>query len=141
MTEEMSSEHQAILEEVAHTHQRIDALAKDMEIHVAETHASLVSHADLDASLTKSTKLLEDWIKEATADRRHIRQQLHDLADVVLGEKTVNFDGEVERKGGLKDAIDGNRVRFALPWPQVWTLIGVIITAAGGVIAAIIGAG
>lgn len=60
------------------------------------------------------------------------------IADVVLGERHETYDGEIERKGGLADALNGTGFKVKIPWAKVLVVVTTIITVAGTIIVAII---
>jgi len=62
----------------------------------------------------------------------HTRQEM--IADVVLGEPHENYDGEIERRGGLKEMAKqsqngGLRVKIpAVVWVAIVTQTGLLLT-------------
>ena len=67
-----------------------------------------------------------------------MRKQQEIIADVVLGEKHETYDGEIERKGGLADALNGTGFKVNIPWGKIIALITAIVVTGGTIIVAVI---
>ena len=84
MSEECHIEHKEIRE-------RLEGISRDLEVHIAETHAHV----------TEQT--IQAWDKE-------IRSKVDRLADAVMGPPIYDFDGTLHRDDneGLISKVDGN---------------------------------
>jgi len=98
----------------------VDHVAKELEFHIADSH---------------------EIHKRLTEHDNRIEGQLEILADVVLGEKTITFDGRIDRQGGmgaLVKAHENGGINAKIPWGKIATLFGTIVTAAATIVVAYI---
>lgn len=96
-----------------------------MEFHIAEGHS---------------------WEKHISDRLDTIYTRQEQLAEVVLGTKVINFDGETVRQGGLAESVEGLRtlsaqasnggVKTNIPWPKIIATISAIGTAVAALAAA-----
>lgn len=79
----------------------------------------------------------------AREERGEMHRQLDEMAEVVLGKPRRNFDGEIERTGGMREMVEqvnGGGLKVRLPgWvvPVVVALIGLIATIGAAIITTI----
>lgn len=130
---------------VSEVSDKLDHVVSDLEFHVAESHESYVGRVEL-ASFVKT---MEEWIAESRLDGKSLRaaqhasdEQQHRLADVLLGEQYVDYDGEITRRGGIKqivDAYDKNAgFKVSVPWGQIVTILVAVIAAVSAIVVAVI---
>ena len=122
-----SEEHQEILNEVRQ-------VRKDLTWHIENDH-DFMYRSDIENLLAGQTALME-----AMAEQQEI------IAEVVLGEKKTDFDGQVYREGGMKaivDQINGHGLSglFDISWSKLLAFLGTIVGSATGIIIAIIETG
>lgn len=113
---ELQQEHTEIMEaigkidsKVEGVNSKVENVRYDLEFHIAQGHAE--------------------------------QNQLDILADVVLGKKYINYDGEVERRGGMKamvEAYEDDGLIVRVPWGKISGIIATAVTAAGGILVAVI---
>lgn len=119
-----SEEHKEILEEVR-------KVRGDLTWHIENDH-DFMYRGEIEKILSAQTRMLEQM-----AEQQEI------MAEVVLGEKKQDFDGNVYREGGIKsivERVNGNPL-FDIPWSKVLAFLTTIIVSATGIIIAIIETG
>lgn len=89
-SERMHQAHDEILDRVA-------KLASELERHVGTVHSELMIRSDIEASDRK----VEAQVRAVQMTVDEIGRQVGDIADLVLGPKVFDFDGEPHRDGGL----------------------------------------
>ena len=77
-------------------------------------------------------------LEQQTRMLETMRKQQDIIADVVLGTAHENYDGEIVRKGGLADALNGAGFRVKLPWGKILVVVTTLITVAGTIVVAFI---
>lgn len=108
----------------------------DLEFHIGEFHASVLPKEILTKVLTKEEALASDsrvetkineLALESKADRQEIHRQLDEIGETVLGEKRIDFDGNVTRTGGMKamvSAYENGGLKFK--WANL--IVGALVT-------------
>lgn len=111
----MNPEHTELLQAVEAVEGKVDQVRADLEYHIGEGHALVAG-----------------------------RQELDILADVVLGRKYVTYDGEIERRGGMKamvEAYENGGLAVNVPWGKIISLVTAMVTSVGASILALIESG
>lgn len=116
-----TEEHNEILDEVRQ-------VRKDLAWHIENDH-NFMNADTIKTILDSQTEMLEA-----------MQNQQEVMAEVVLGEKKTDFDGQVYREGGIKEIVErvnGNPL-FDIPWSKMLAFLGTVVVSASGIIIAII---
>lgn len=119
----MHEEHQEILD-------GINRVRDDLTRHIEEDH-HFMPDTEVRKILDAQTQMLET-----------MKAQQEVMADVVLGERKRDYDGNIVRQGGLQQIIESYNgtggVRVQIPWVKLTGVITAVITVIGGIAVAII---
>lgn len=77
--------------------QEIAEVRQILERHVGTEHAQLMLRSDILAS----DRRVQDMVESLQTGQDEIKRQLNEVADVVLGQQHIDFDGIAHREGGL----------------------------------------
>ena len=139
-----TEEHEQILE-------RLDELQKSLEFHIAEGHANLMEAREI----IERDKEIAAEFAGFTEKLNEVTEHMDDLADLLLGNKKITYDGVTVREEGLLHTVDDlkdgqkqvlaklddicmkeNKVKLSRP--QFWTFLGTVVTTLGVVLVALL---
>jgi hypothetical protein len=125
-----SSDHEAMMDAIKGIDNKVTQLGRDLEYHVAEGHNLLVPREEVDAFVVQVGR----WMEE-------MKNQQDTIIEVVLGEKKIDIDGQIVRRGGIKEIVDNYSqagFKVQIPWKQLVAVLTASITAVAGVMVALI---